>query len=135
MRLRRAFTLVELLVVIGIIAILVAVLLPALKMAREQALSAQCLSNLRQCGQLLYLYANQNKGFFPTMSLQSPETLTSGGQVTGEQGVPVSGDPPLYNSNTRDALFRLANPGRIPPDPNNQAELVNVSPGGLPMQT
>jgi prepilin-type N-terminal cleavage/methylation domain-containing protein len=129
--LRRAFTLVELLVVIGIIAILVGVLLPALRTAREHALSVQCLSNLRQCGQLLYLYANQNKGFFPTMSLQSPETLTSGANVTGEMGVPVAGDPPLKTSNTRDALFRIANPGRIPPDPNNQAELTNVSPGGL----
>src|SRR5262245_49707888 len=78
MRLRRAFTLVELLVVIGIIAILIAVLLPALRTAREHALSVQCLSNLRACGQILYLYANQNKGMFPPSALQSPETLVNG---------------------------------------------------------
>jgi prepilin-type N-terminal cleavage/methylation domain-containing protein/prepilin-type processing-associated H-X9-DG protein len=58
---RRAFTLVELLVVIGIIAVLVAILLPALSKAREAANRAACLSNLRQIGQMFYLYANLNK--------------------------------------------------------------------------
>jgi prepilin-type N-terminal cleavage/methylation domain-containing protein/prepilin-type processing-associated H-X9-DG protein len=57
----RAFTLVELLVVIGIIAILIAVLLPALRKARESASRAACLSNLRQCGQMFYLYAGMYK--------------------------------------------------------------------------
>jgi prepilin-type N-terminal cleavage/methylation domain-containing protein/prepilin-type processing-associated H-X9-DG protein len=61
----RAFTLVELLVVIGIIAILVALLLPALNRAREQAKSTQCLSNLRQLAQAVYVYAAQNHGSFP----------------------------------------------------------------------
>jgi prepilin-type N-terminal cleavage/methylation domain-containing protein/prepilin-type processing-associated H-X9-DG protein len=54
----RAFTLVELLVVIGIIAVLVALLLPALRKAREVAVSTQCLSNLRQCGTGVHMYAN-----------------------------------------------------------------------------
>lgn len=60
---RRGFTLVELLVVIGIIAVLIAILLPTLARARDQAKSAQCLSNLRQIGQGLMLYTNANKGF------------------------------------------------------------------------
>ena len=59
---RRAFTLVELLVVIGIIAILIAMLLPTLARAREAASRAACLSNLRQVSQMFHLYANNNKG-------------------------------------------------------------------------
>jgi prepilin-type N-terminal cleavage/methylation domain-containing protein len=69
----RAFTLVELLVVIGIIAVLIGILLPALNSARQHAVSVQCLANLRSCGQFLYLYANQNKGMFPMMKLDEPQ--------------------------------------------------------------
>lgn len=66
MRYRKSgFTLVELLVVIGIIALLVGILLPALNRAREKARQAQCLSNVRQISMAFFMYTNENKGWFP----------------------------------------------------------------------
>ena len=64
-RSKHAFTLVELLVVIGIIALLIGILLPSLSKARKQAQEVQCLSNLRQWGIAFQMYADTNKGALP----------------------------------------------------------------------
>ena len=62
---RTAFTLVELLVVIGILAVLIGILLPSLANAREKARRVNCLSNLRTIGQSLLMYANAHKDRLP----------------------------------------------------------------------
>src|SRR4051812_16287237 len=69
---RKAFTLVELLVVIGIIALLISIMLPVLSGVREKANRTKCLSNLRQLGMAAHQYAINWRGWFPYRSKEGP---------------------------------------------------------------
>ena len=84
----RAFTLIELLVVLAIIALLAALLLPALGRAKESARAAVCLSNLHQIGIALQLYVSENNNKLPVMR-------------------DVSTDPAVAATNTFPAINRV----------------------------
>src|SRR4051812_36865250 len=91
------FSIVELLVVIGIIALLISILLPAMRIARESAKRTQCASQLRQLGLAFQLYANANRGSLPAWSGWHPWPAGGAGDQDGpiwtEEMIPYIGSP------------------------------------------
>ena len=117
MNLKRNFTLIELLVVIAIIAILAAILLPALNKARQIAKRSSCQSSIKQLNTYMAFYVDEQQGYMPFVRTGSTTTdrkyiyeITTAYQFGG-----------LYNTILRDkSLFRNGCPGRnlTEPAPN-----------------
>ena len=143
-RRRCAFTLVELLVVIGIIALLISILLPSLNRARETANRVKCGSNLRQFGQALQIYASGNRGNYPRTYFEPGAALTDASvpfmQVGAGSANPFGGTKGFVGTNNvAAAMFLLLRSQDITPEvficPSSQAVRDNFGGGSNSSQS
>ena len=113
-RRRRAFTLIELICVIGIIAILIALLLPSLITARESARSLKCLSTLRQLGTAFHSYAAEQRGYLEVFAKAGAELVdpSCGACIKAGPGVSDRADQVTVSAINRNFPGR-SGPGKV----------------------
>jgi prepilin-type processing-associated H-X9-DG protein len=107
-----AFTLIELLIVIGIIAVLMALLLASMEVVRHRGYIAKCAANLHTIGQALAMYANENHGNYPRTRWVSGAPLTSGTGAAASDPFNAAGAPAPNDVSA--AAFWLLRSQRLP---------------------